>query len=334
MTSRTVLLTGGAGYIGSTLARQLLAEGYAVHVVDVLRAGGEALLGLMDHPRFSFRRADVRDGASMAQAMQGAWGVVHLAALVGDPACAREPDLAKQVNLHATRDLYRRAEEQGIRRFVFSSTCSNYGKMEQEDGYVDETSPLRPASLYAETKVAAETFLLEQPRTNRCVPTSLRFATVYGMSPRVRFDLTVNHFTKDLVLDRELVVFGEQFWRPYCHVWDLARSVVTVLEADADAVGFDVFNVGDTGENYRKRHIVELIQDEVPTARVRYVRKEEDPRDYRVRFDKIKARTGFEVTRDVRSGIREVKYFLENGFIVDPDDPKYYNVSPERAHAD
>lgn len=326
MAAQTILVTGGAGYIGSLLVRQLLEKGYDVRVVDILRAGGESIIALLGHSRFSFQNADVRDEEAMIQALHGVWGVVHLAAVVGDPACANEPDLARQVNLEATRCLYALAEQAGVHRFVFSSTCSNYGKMEAEDGYVDESSPLRPVSLYAETKVAAESYLLGQPRDNRCKPTALRFATVYGISPRVRFDLTVNHFTKDLVLGRELVVYGGQFWRPYCHVRDLARSVEVVLAAEAGTVGFEVFNVGDTRENYQKQQICELILREVPEARIRYVHKAEDPRDYRVRFDKIKALLGFEVTRSVQDGIREIKHLLENGFILDPDDTKYYNA--------
>lgn len=333
MTAQTILVTGGAGYIGSLLVRQLLEKGYDVRVVDILRAGGESLIALLDHPRFSFQHADVRDEEAMAQALQDVWGVVHLAAVVGDPACAHEPDLAQHVNLEATKRLYWLAEQGGVHRFVFSSTCSNYGKMEAEDSYVDESSPLRPVSLYAETKVAAESYLLGQPRDNCCKPTALRFATVYGISPRVRFDLTVNHFTKDLVLGRELVVFGGQFWRPYCHVRDLARSVEVVLSAEAEAVGFEVFNVGATRENHQKQQICKLVQREVPDARIRYVHKDEDPRDYRVRFDKIKAHLGFEITRNVPDGIREIKHLLENGFILNPDDPKYYNIVPTHVPA-
>lgn len=304
-----------------------------MRVVDTLRAGGESLIPLLGHPRFSFQHTDVRDEARMLDALQDVWGVVHLAAIVGDPACAEEPELARQVNLEATKRLYLLAEQAGVRRFVFSSTCSNYGKMEAENSYVDESSPLRPVSLYAETKVAAESYLLGRPRANCCKPTALRFATVYGISPRVRFDLTVNHFTKDLVLGRELVIFGGQFWRPYCHVRDLARSVEKVLSAEAESVGFEVFNVGATSENYQKQQICELVQREVPGARVRYVHKEEDPRDYRVRFDKIRARLGFEVTRRVHDGIKEIKHILENGFILNPDDPKYYNIVPTHVPA-
>jgi nucleoside-diphosphate-sugar epimerase len=205
--------------------------------------------------------------------------------------------------------------------------------MEQADTYLDENAPLRPVSLYAETKVSVEKFLLGQPKTNTCKPTSLRFATVYGLSPRVRFDLTVNQFTKELALGRKLVVYGEQFWRPYCHVQDLARSVGVALSASPDKVAFDVFNVGDTEENYQKQTIVDIIERELSGVSIEYVKKEEDPRDYRVDFSKISDRLGFEITRTVPDGVREIKNILQDGFILNPDEPRYYNVAPEEVNA-
>ncbi len=331
--TKRVLVTGGAGYIGSVLVRQLLRRGYSVRVLDILRSGGEAIIDLLDHPNFEFIRADVGDAEALTDATEDVWSTVHLAAIVGDPACARDPELARRVNLDASKLLYETCEAAGVERFVFASTCSNYGKMEGTDAFVTERSPLRPLSVYAETKVAFEEYLLGQPETNHCKPTCLRFATVYGLSPRIRFDLTVNQFTKELVLGRELVVFGEQFWRPYCHVQDLARSAVATLESELDSVAFDVFNVGSTPENYQKRDIIDLIKTEVSDARIKYVQKQEDPRDYRVNFDKIKGRIGFTTTKTVIDGIREVKYAIENGVVLNPDDPKYYNVVPTEVNA-
>ena len=262
----------------------------------------------------------------MEQALEGVDCVAHLAAIVGDPACAKDPELSRSTNFEGSKLLYEVANEKGATRFVFASTCSNYGKMDDPDAFVKEDSKLAPVSLYAETKVATEQFLLGQPKDNTTKPTCLRFSTVYGLSLRPRFDLTVNEFTKELALGRELVVFGEQFWRPYCHVYDLARSVVTVIEADADKVAFDVFNVGDTSENYQKQMIVDEIKKQIPDANVKYVSKNEDPRDYRVNFDKIRERLGFELMFDVPKGIAQIKEVLEAGFITNPDDNKYKNV--------
>jgi nucleoside-diphosphate-sugar epimerase len=322
-----VLVTGAAGYIGSVLVGQLLERGFRVRAVDNLRYGGESLLRLFERDEFEFIHADVRDDEAMANAIAGVWGVVHLAAIVGDPACRNEPELAVSVNLDATKRLYQAANAGDVQRFVFASTCSNYGKMSDQSQYVDEESDLKPVSLYAETKVAVEQHLLQRPRSTPCKPTSLRFATVYGLSPRMRFDLTVNEFTRDVAVGKELVVFGEQFWRPYCHVRDLARSVTAVLEAPEEKVEFEVFNVGDTNENFRKGSIVELIREQVPTAKVRYVHRDEDPRDYRVSFAKINSVLGYEVSRRVPDGIREVRLAVGQGVFTDPFGVKYGNTS-------
>ena len=175
---------------------------------------------------------------------------------------------------------------------MFASTCSNYGKMVDADVVATEEWELRPVSLYAETKVAAELEVLAATGTG-FAPTCLRFATVYGASPRMRFDLTVNEFTRDALLSGELVVYGEQFWRPYVHVRDAARAIATVLDAAPEAVSGEVFNVGDTGQNFRKQDLVDLLVERLPDTRVEFVARSEDPRDYRVSFEKIHAKLGY-----------------------------------------
>jgi len=325
MTKR-ILVTGGAGYIGSVLTRQLLEKGYTVRVLDNLMYGGEPIIDLLNCPNFEFVKGDVRNEADVRKAMKDIDAVAHLAAIVGDPACAKQPDLAKSTNLEGSKLLYNIANEAGVATFVFASTCSNYGKMEDPDAYVNEESKLAPVSLYAETKVATEQYLLSQPKDNHCKPTCLRFSTVYGLSLRPRFDLTVNEFTKELALGRELLVFGEQFWRPYCHVYDLARSVVTVIESPSEAVAFDVFNVGDTSENYQKKMIVDEVMKVLPDSKVKYVSKNEDPRDYRVSFEKINNKLGFKLMFKVPDGIKQIAKVLDDGFILNPDDSKYKNV--------
>ncbi|NNC95035.1 MAG: NAD(P)-dependent oxidoreductase [Chitinophagales bacterium] len=323
---KKVLISGGAGYIGSVLVQLLLDKGYYVRVLDNLRFGGESVVGLLDNPNFNFVLGDVRNEGDCRKALEGIDYVCHLAAIVGDPACAKEPELARETNLESSKSIYTIANEMGASKFVFASTCSNYGKMEDPNSYVDENSTLAPVSLYAETKVATEKFLLGQDKSNQCKPTCLRFSTVYGLSPRVRFDLTVNEFTKEVALGRELVVFGEQFWRPYCHVVDLSRSVITVFESPEEKVAFDVFNVGDTKENYQKQMIVDEIVKQIPDANIKYVKKDEDPRDYRVSFTKINEQLGFKITQTVPDGIRTIKKVINEKFILNPDDPKYKNV--------
>jgi nucleoside-diphosphate-sugar epimerase len=251
--------------------------------------------------------------------------VVHLAAIVGDPACARQPDLARAVNLEASLALLQASQEFGVGRFVFASTCSNYGKMPNPEGYVDEGSELRPVSLYAETKVAVECALLDLARSGGICTTPLRFATVFGVSPRMRFDLTVNEFTLELLTKRRLVVFGEQFWRPYVHVRDAARAIEMVLGAPEQKVGGQVFNVGATDQNYQKQQLVEMIMPYAPGAAVEYVHRDEDPRDYRVSFAKISGELDFSITRTVQDGIDEVARLVRDAGISDFSDPRYRN---------
>ena len=313
-----VLVTGGAGYIGSVLVPELLGAGHRVRVLDTLAHGGASLLGAWSHPDFDFVRGDVRAPDARARALEGVEAVVHLAAVVGDPACARDPDLARSVNLDASLALIDDANAGGVGRFVFASTCSNYGRMPDPAGYVSEESPLAPVSLYAETKVGVERALLDRAPRRRMAVTALRFATVFGVSPRMRFDLTVNEFTLVMVRDGRLQVFGEQFWRPYVHVRDVARAVRLVLDAPGAAVDGEVFNVGSTEQNYQKQQIVELIRPHAPDAAVDYVRRDEDPRDYRVSFAKISDRLGFRASRSVPDGIAEVARLVESGIALEP----------------
>lgn len=324
MGTRT-LVTGGAGYVGSVAVEELLAAGHDVRVVDSLLHGNvPSLLLAWGRAGFEFVRADVRDRVAMRAALTGVDAVVHLAGIVGDPACARDPELAQEVNREATRALLDEAESAGVGRFLFASTCSNYGKMDDGSAYATEEWELRPVSLYAETKVDAERAVLERSG-GRMATTGLRFATVYGASPRMRFDLTVNEFTRDVVVGGDLVVYGEQFWRPYVHVRDAARAIRAVLEAPAEAVGGEVFNVGATEENYRKLDLVELLKERAPRAEIQFVHKNEDPRDYRVSFAKVEERLAFRPTRTVPDGIDEIVALLASGLIDDPYASIYRN---------
>ncbi|MBF0624150.1 MAG: NAD(P)-dependent oxidoreductase [Magnetococcales bacterium] len=326
--TQSILVTGGAGYVGSILVRRLLEQNYRVVCLDHLRFGGESLIDVWDHPGFVFHKVDITDFAAVDRVLdhETLHGVIHLAAIVGDPASKREPELTHRTNWDAPVHLLQRCLDQKVPRFIFASTCSNYGRMTAPDAYVDESSPLAPVSLYAELKVAFERHLLGMARRPDFCPTALRFATVYGLSHRMRFDLTVNEFTKELALGKELVVFGEQFWRPYCHVADFSRAMLAVLRAPAERVAHDVFNVGRSDENYTKGMLLDLLLGQFPQARIRRVATKDDPRDYRVRFDKIRERLGFDLSRTVPDGIREVKQVVELGVITDPEAARYYNI--------
>jgi nucleoside-diphosphate-sugar epimerase len=320
----TVLVTGAAGYVGAPLTEELLRTGRTVKGLDRLLHGQDEIARHVEDAGVQLVRGDLRDADARRQALEGVDAVVHLAAIVGDPACARDPQESNAVNVEGTAALLEDAKAAGVQRFIFASTCSNYGRMADPTVPITEDGELAPVSLYAEQKVGIERNLLENDHGD-LQPTCLRFATVYGVAPRMRFDLTVNEFTRELWGDRELEVFGEQFWRPYVHVRDAGRGVVAALDAPAEKVGRRVFNVGRSGENYRKLDLVQEIAKQVDRGKVSYVKRDEDPRDYKVSFDRIKAELGFETLMTVPDGIGEVLRGLDEQAFGDPYDPRFRN---------
>ena len=327
----TTLVTGGSGYIGALLVNELCEAGHEVRVLDSLLHGQEDIAAEQEAAGVQVVRGDVRDSDARARALTGADAVVHLAAIVGDPACARDPRVSDEVNVQATEALVADAAAAGVKRLVFASTCSNYGRMADPTVPITEEGELAPVSLYAEQKVGMEKLILGggagAPRGAQAMsPTCLRFATVYGVGRRMRFDLTVNEFTRELWADRELEVFGEQFWRPYIHVRDAGRAVLTVLQTPVEQVAGEVFNAGRSGENYRKLDLVQEIGKQIDRGHVSYVHRDEDPRDYKVSFDKIRARLGFETLMTVPDGIAEIIAALDANAFGDPFDPRYKNI--------
>jgi nucleoside-diphosphate-sugar epimerase len=320
-----VLVTGGAGYIGVPLCRELLEAGWSVRALDVLLHGQEDMAQLLEADGVEVIRGDLRDDDLRARALAGVDAVVHLAAIVGDPACAVDPAESNDVNVVGTAKLVAGAAAAGVGRFVFASTCSNYGRMADPTVPITEEGTLAPVSLYAEQKVAMEQALLGEQGAGMTA-TCLRFATVYGVAPRMRFDLTVNEFTRDLWADRRLEVFGQQFWRPYAHVRDVGRGVVNVLGQPEDLVRGAVFNVGRSGENYRKLDLIDVIRQRIDSGEVVFVERSEDPRDYKVSFDKIKEQLGFETLMTVPDGISELLVALDEGQFPDPYEQRYRNV--------
>jgi nucleoside-diphosphate-sugar epimerase len=318
-------VTGGTGYVGMKVVEQMQAAGREVRVIDVILHGQEDLAAEQRRSGVELIVADIRDDRARRAALEGVDEVVHLAAIVGDPACALDPDRSTDVNVNATKSLLADARAAGVEKLVFASTCSNYGRMEDPTVPVTEDGVLAPVSLYAEQKVGMETAILSDEYAG-LQPTCLRFATVYGAAPRMRFDLTVNEFTRDLWADRELDVFGEQFWRPYIHVADAGRAVRTVLDAPREKTASEVFNAGRSGENYTKQMLVEEIQRQVGRGKVSYVKRDEDPRDYKVSFDKIRDVLGFETELTVPDGIAEIVQALDEDRWPDPWGARYRNI--------
>ena len=312
--------------MGSVLSRVLLQEGHQVLGLDSLLHGGQALTALYLDDNFTFVRGDIRSSEVVNRVVPEVDAVVHLAAIVGDPACARDPQVTQDVNVNGAMELIRACRANNVDRLVYASTCSNYGKMSDSTSLVDEESDLQPISLYAESKVAVERHLLDTLSATGPTITILRFATLFGISPRMRFDLTVNTLTMEMLTTGNTVLYGEQFWRPYVHVLDAARAIALVLGSPAAKVGGQVFNVGDTSQNFQKGQLAELIKTNIgDTASIEHVERDEDPRDYRVSFEKIHRELGFQITRTADDGIKEIIDAINQGVIVDCDDPIYSN---------
>lgn len=307
---RRVLLIGGSGYVGGAVTRQLLAQGVQVRNLDCLvYHHGSASLGFLGHPRYEFHFGGMGNPDKLSTALEGVTDVVLLAGLVGDPITRAFPDQAQLINDEAVRTCIDRLNGHRLNKVIFVSTCSNYG-MIADNEIATEESALKPLSLYAKSKVAAEQYLLSLANKIDYAPTILRFATAFGLAPRMRFDLTVNEFTRELFLDSGLVVYDAATWRPYCHVRDFARLIGAVLEYPIDDVGFEVFNAGGDESNHTKQSIVELIRGRLPDRRVTYRDNSDDPRNYRVSFEKVRTRLHFVPRVSVAEGIDEIIWAL------------------------
>lgn len=324
-TERHILVVGGAGYIGSVLTRELLAAGHRVRVLDsLLYDNGASIAAVAEHPRFSFALGDVRSPDQVGSALDGVDEVVMLAALVGDPVCKRNPELAEQTNLGGATNVLEASAERGVKRLVFASTCSNYGMRTDEPA--SEGDELHPLSLYAETKVEVEREVLERAGAAPYVPTVLRVATAFGISPRMRFDLTIAEFTRALALRRELEVYDADTWRPYCHIADTSRAIAMVLDAPEDAVGGEVFNVGGADGNFTKRMVVETALEAMDgEGEVIFTEGGVDARNYRVSFSKISERLGFVPEHSIAGSVERLAVAIRAGmFPAVEQNPLYY----------
>jgi len=329
--NRHILITGGAGYIGSILTSELLRANYRVTVLDDLLFGGESLLGFLHHPNFNFVKTDVIGARAIRDNVRREWpvpyAIVHLAAIVGFPACqAVGEQVAWRYNVESAKTVFGQAADLGVERYVFASTYSNYG-LSPDGKPVTEESPLNPQSLYAETKIAAEEFLLSQ-KDAVTAPLSFRFATLYGISPRTRFDLIVNQFVLEAFTKRELIIYQRGYSRSFIHVRDTVRGIIMGLEAPEEKVRGQVFNLGTPDGNFTKDEIVGLVLKHIPETVVEYkdLTFGGDMRDITVSFKKIREVLGFDTTLTVDDGVREVLHALKTGIIRNPTDEKYRNA--------
>ena len=319
---KRILVIGGAGYIGSVLVRMLLEQGYYVKVMDNLLYGDEGIRDVYDKENFEFFKKDIINISHVVEAMKDADAIVHLAAIVGDPASSIKPKETLETNYFSTKMLGEVAKYIGISKFIFASTCSVYGF---KDGICSEWSEPNPLSLYAETKLMSEKALLELKGNSFC-PVILRFATAYGLSPRMRFDLVVNLLIAKSLIDKEITVFGEgKQYRPFVHIKDISRAIIKVLRAPPDVVHGEVFNVGSDEQNLSIKELAEKIKQKIPNAELKFIREKEDDRSYTVAFRKIREKLSFRPKYTIENAIEEIKEAFTKGYIKDYRDKRYYN---------
>ncbi len=319
----TVLVTGGAGYVGSVLIEKLLADGSRVRVLDPLMYGLSplsSLSALLHGPNVELVIGDCRDSRVVSQACRGVDAVVHLAAIVGDEACAVNAGESLEINFEPIHMLARVARENGVKRFLFASSCSVYGA---RDDLADETSELRPVSLYAQMKADAEAVLMNSA-SESFHPSVLRLATVFGLSYRPRFDLVVNLLSAQACAEGAITIYNGQSWRPFIHVGDVAAGFLAVLNAEACRVSSQVFNLGDSRLNFTLSQLGGKIAEVFPNVQVR-TGENRDRRNYHVSFDKIRRNLGFNCSLTLHQGIREFKDALQNQPAFDYRDIQYHN---------
>jgi len=322
---RHILIVGGAGYVGSVLSDHFLNKGYRVRSFDnLLYNHGSTVVPFLNNPDYQFVNGDLANEADLKAALDGITDVIMLAGLVGDPVTKKYPEQAAQINDEGHEKMVRLLAGRGLNKVVFVSTCSNYGLIEG-DQLADENFELNPLSLYAKSKVRIETQLMGLKEKVDYSPTILRFATAFGLSARMRFDLTVSEFTRALFLGDDLLVYDADTWRPYCHLRDFAALIERVFEAPRDTVAFDVFNAGGEVNNFTKQMIVDAVLEVLPEGKVRYQEHGADPRNYRVDFTKVRERLYFQPAFTVRDGIVELVAAMRQGLFHNIDTPPSFH---------
>jgi len=321
---KKILVIGGAGYIGSVLVRKLLGKGYEVNVLDNFTYGKQSLEGIKSNPQLKIIEGDTRYINYVSEALQDVDAVVHLAEIVGDPACELDTRKTQEINYLATRTIALICKHFQINRLVYASSCSVYGASKGNE-LLNEESELNPVSLYAKMKIASEKALTEM-RDENFLPTILRLSTVFGFSHRPRFDLVVNLLTAKALKENKITIFGGDQWRPNVHVADVANTIIKVLESPIDVVGGKTFNVGTEENNCTINKIGELIKEEVPSANVVIEDKEVDKRDYKVDFSRIRKTLGIRMRMSISDGIKEIKEAFEKNPDLDYTKNRYSNI--------
>jgi nucleoside-diphosphate-sugar epimerase len=323
-----VLVTGGAGYVGSHLVRMLLERGYRVRVLETFLYGNAGLRGIRPHPRLEIQYGDICNVRDMMRAARDAKAVIALAALVGDGACELDREETTSINIESSKILCHVVRHHpDLGRVVFASSCSVYGAT--EGLILNEGSRLNPVSFYARSRIVSEG-ILQRELENRSL-VMLRLGTVFGASPRPRFDLMINTMTCRAVKDGVITVTGGDAWRPHIHVKDVAQAFLLAAESPSDLVAGEIFNVGSNDNNFTIGATADIVASRIPGTRVETGGRVDDLRSYRVSFDKIRHVLGFEPSHTIEHGIDEVKALLEKRRL-DWSDARYSNLAWLKEH--
>jgi nucleoside-diphosphate-sugar epimerase len=321
---KRVLVTGGAGYIGSQTVRKLLQKGYKVRILDNFIFGDASVKELYSNPDFEVHKGDIRHIEDLVASLKECFGVIHLAGIVGDSACEIDPDATHAINYEATKLIVEVAQYRKVSRFVFASTCSVYGAAEEYQ--LNEGSVLNPVSLYAESNLRSEAIILRGFERTETVPVIVRFATVYGKSYRMRFDLVVNILSAKAVKDGRIKIYGGNQWRPNVHVEDAADALIRCFEEKDVRVAHEIFNIGSNEQNYRIIELGELVCKILPGTEMDVLAESPDARSYYVSFDKAVHVLGNKVNHTVEDGVLEIKELFDSDLIPDYLNDRYYNV--------
>lgn len=332
---RTVLVTGGAGYIGSHLVKLLLDKGFRVRVLDNLTYGDDGLKSNMGNSGLEFIQGDISSIRDVVSAVKGVGTVYALAALVGDPACGLDAEETLNLNYESTKLLVEACNFYEVDRLVFASSCSVYGASDSD--WLTEQSALNPVSLYARTRILSEEVLLE--RCGDVVPVILRLATVFGYSPRMRFDLVVNALTARALCDGSIEIFGGGQWRPFVHCQDAAAAFALAGTAPSNLVRREIFNVGSRPMNYTISEVGEAVRRIAGAlgheVKIQSHSDANDLRNYRVSFEKISGSLGFAPRHSLEDGIREIVTKLnESSELMDYQQPRFSNFKLLRDRLD
>lgn len=315
--NKKILIIGGAGYVGSVITSHFLKLGFDVNILDNFVYNNEfTVTPYIGDENYKIYKGDLGDSKILDECSKNVDQVFLLGGLVGDPITKNYPNESSDINEKQILSCIDYFDDKEIEKLILISTCSNYGLI-KENELADEEFDLNPLSLYANAKVNAEKYLMSKKDKTKYSGVVLRFATAFGLSPRMRFDLTVSQFTRDLFFKEELIVFDEYTWRPYCHVRDFARLLEIVFKVDKNKVHFETFNAGGDKNNFTKKMILDCITEQLDDCKISFNQNDSDPRNYRVSFEKVKNQLGFEPLFTVKDGVIELIKALKMGLYSD-----------------